>query len=144
MLGNDRDGARIYALSRLTVAFIWLYHGLVPKLLAADPDEAALLRAAGLAPQHVTTLIHAIGLAEIVFGVALLAAWRARWLFGITILLMIAALALVAVGSPGYLTRAFNPVTLNIATIALSVIGLLSGKRMRDATRTPGPFGDKV
>jgi hypothetical protein len=39
----SRDRALIYLLSRGTVAFIWFYHGLVPKLLYHDKIELDLL-----------------------------------------------------------------------------------------------------
>jgi peptidoglycan biosynthesis protein MviN/MurJ (putative lipid II flippase) len=38
---------------------------------------------------------------------------------------MLAALAGVALNSPGYLVAAFNPVTLNLSMIALSIIALV-------------------
>jgi len=125
----------IYAISRVVVAFIWIYHGLVPKLLSANPDEAAMSRAAGIGPEHLRAVLQAVGLAEMVFGLALLAAWRAGSLFVVTSLLMIAGLMIVAIKSPAYLTAAFNPVTLNVAMIALSAIGLLSGRNLPSAAR---------
>jgi hypothetical protein len=39
---------------------------------------------------------------------------------------MVIALLGVAITSPAYLTGAFNPVSLNAATFALSVIGAVS------------------
>lgn len=115
----------IYGISRTIVAFVWIYHGLIPKLLFAHHDESAMMLAAGIAPEHVATALPILGFAEIIFGLALLAAWNARILFVLTILLMIAALLSVALQAPEYLVAAFNPVTLNTAMIALSVIGLL-------------------
>jgi uncharacterized membrane protein YphA (DoxX/SURF4 family) len=125
----------IYAISRIIVAFVWIYHGLVPKLLFEHHDEATMLLAGGLAPEHLTTVLRVIGLAEIAFGFALLAAWRARILLVLTIGIMIVAFAAVAVHTPEYLVAAFNPVTLNIAMIALSFIALLSGRDLPSAAR---------
>jgi DoxX-like family len=125
----------IYGISRLVVAFVWIYHGLVPKLLFADRDEATMLLAGGLAPEHLTTAFRVIGLAEIAFGLVLLAAWRAGILFVLTIVLMIVALVAVALRTPDYLAAAFNPVTLNIAMITLSSIGLLSARDLPSAAR---------
>jgi uncharacterized membrane protein YphA (DoxX/SURF4 family) len=125
----------IYGISRVIVAFIWIYHGLVPKLLTADPGEARMLQAAGVPQEHVAAVLQAAGLAEVAFGLALLVAWRARSLFSVTALLMIAALVAVGVNSPEYLAAAFNPVTLNVSMIALSAIGLVSGKDLPSASR---------
>jgi uncharacterized membrane protein YphA (DoxX/SURF4 family) len=126
----------IYAVTRLVIAFVWIYHGLVPKLLSANPDEAAMLRAAGIGSEHIRVVLQAVGLAEMAFGLALLAAWRARSLFIVTCLLMVSGLVIVAMQSPEYLTAAFNPVTLNVTMIALSAIGLLSGRDLPSASRS--------
>jgi hypothetical protein len=48
---------------------------------------------------------------------------------------MAGALLSVALQSPSYLFAAFNPVTLNVAMIAFSVIGYLSTNNLTSATR---------
>jgi MFS family permease len=110
---------------------VWIWHGLVPKLLSQAIDERRMLAEAGL-PMAVLPWF---GWAEIVLGIAMLAGWRWRWLFGVNIVLMVAALVGVAVRSPEYLTAAFNPVTLNICMIALAVVGWAVAKRMPTAAR---------
>jgi uncharacterized membrane protein YphA (DoxX/SURF4 family) len=125
----------IYGLSRAVVAFVWIYHGLVPKLLSANPDEAMMLQAAGVAPEHLGIVLKAIGFGEVAFGLALITTRWARFIFVVTALLMIVALTTVALSSPAYLTAAFNPVTLNIAIIALSAVGVLSGRDLPSASR---------
>lgn len=127
--------AAIYGISRIMVAFIWIYHGLVPKLLFAHHDEFAMLLAGGVPAAQVSTAMTVLGLAEIAAGLAMLVAWRTRFLFVATIVLMIVALVSVAVQTPAYLVAAFNPVTLNLAMIALSTIGLLSGRDIPSAAR---------
>jgi hypothetical protein len=42
-----RRFALVYLVARSTIAFIWLYHGLVPKLLYHDPIELDLLSRIG-------------------------------------------------------------------------------------------------
>jgi DoxX-like family len=125
----------VYGISRATVAFIWIYQGLVPKLLTANSDETMMLRSAGIAGEHAGAVIKAIGLAEMAFGIALLTTRRARPMFAVTILVMIIALISVALRSPAYLAGAFNPVTLNVAMIALSVIGMFSEGDLPSAGR---------
>jgi uncharacterized membrane protein YphA (DoxX/SURF4 family) len=125
----------IHAISRISVALIWIYHGLVPKLLFRNRDEATILLAGGLAPEYLTTAFWVIGLAEIALGLALLVAWNARILLILTVVLMIAALISVAAQTPAYIVGAFNPVTLNFGVIALSIIGLLSSRDLPSAGR---------
>jgi len=125
----------IYAICRLTVAFIWIYQGLVPKLLFRNPDEGAMLAAAGWSAESILVGVRWAGIAEVAFGVLMLVAWRVRPLFAVTVALMLVALAFVGFESPRFLGAAFNPVTLNLPMISLSVIGLLCGKDLPSASR---------
>jgi uncharacterized membrane protein YphA (DoxX/SURF4 family) len=125
----------IYGISRIAVALVWIYHGLIPKLLFAHPDESALLLAGGISSDHLTTARTLLGIGEIAFGLVLLLFWNARFLFIATIALMIVALLAVAAQAPEYLVAAFNPLTLNIAVVALSAIGLLAARGLPSARR---------
>src|SRR5215210_2140700 len=97
----------IHAVARCAIAFIFLYHGLVPKLLAQHADELAMLADAGLPPRPAGVALALLGAGEIAFAVALVVAWRARWLFGVTIALMVAATLGVAITSTRFLVAAF-------------------------------------
>ena len=54
-------------------AFVWIYHGLVRKILAPDAGELELLANAGGFLDHPRLMITVIGIAEIAFGVAVVA-----------------------------------------------------------------------
>jgi uncharacterized membrane protein YphA (DoxX/SURF4 family) len=125
----------IYTISRLIIVFVWLYHGLIPKLIFQHLDETAMLMDAGVKSSNVQSILSLVGWVEIAFGLLFLIAWRARSLFIVNILFMLCALILVAFNSPRYLVAAFNPVTLNTTMIALSLIGYMSGKDMPSAKR---------
>ena len=115
----------------MAIASVWIWHGLVPKVLFHAIDERRMLAEAGLP----MAMLPRFGWAEIMFGIAMLAAWRWRWVFVVNIVLMIAALVGVAVRSPEYVTAAFNPVTLNVCMIALAVVGWAVAKRVPTAAR---------
>jgi hypothetical protein len=123
--------ASIHALARLGIAFIWLWQGLIPKLLFPSYDDLAMTGAAGLP----IAFLPFIGIFELVLAAATLALWRWRKFFLFNALAMIAALVIVAVNSPSYLVAAFNPVTLNGAMILLSFIGYLSAADLPTASR---------
>jgi len=123
--------ALIHALARLGIAFTWLWHGLVPKLLFPSLDEKAMLSAAGVS----LTLLPAIGVVELILAVATLCLWRWRPFFLLNSLLMIGALGGVGLTSPSYLIAAFNPVTLNLGMIMLSAIGYFSSAELPSASR---------
>ena len=112
----------IHATDRIAIAAVWIWHGLVPKLVYRDWDEQAMLAQAGVALR----LLPWIGGLEILIGLFMLCAWRWRATFAANIVLMAVATATVAVNSPQYLRAAFNPVSLNLSVAALSIVGLLA------------------
>jgi hypothetical protein len=73
------------------------------------------------------------GWSEVCFALMLGIFWRSRWPLWLTIVAMLAATVGVSISSPSYLSAAFNPVTLNLAVIALSVVGLLMRKNLPSA-----------
>ncbi len=123
---NSRALAAIHAAARCAIAGIWLWHGLVPKLLTMQADEQIMMGQSGVPAAAVPLAVRAAGVAEIAIAAAMLASWRHRRAFVWNALAMSAALLAVAVRSPRYLRAAFNPVTLNGAMIALSAAGYLA------------------
>lgn len=116
----------VHAVARLSLAVLWVYQGLVPKLLVGHPQELALLRGLGLSPATAATALTAIGAAEVLFGVVLLALWHRRWplaLSGVGV----AGLTLGAVATaPAVATGPFNPVATGLGMVALAVVGYVA------------------
>ncbi len=123
--------AAIHATARVAIAAVWVWHGLVPKLLLQNADERTMLLQAGLPLWAMAW----IGGGEIAFGVLVLAAWRWRGVFALNAAMMLAALAAVCVRSPEYVGAAFNPVTLNLLMVAMSVVGWIAWARTPTASR---------
>lgn len=121
----------IHALARLSIAFVWLYHGLIPKLLFHHADEIRMLNEAGLS----ASVVDIVGWVEVALGLLTILTWRHRWAFILTAGLMVLATAGVVINSPAYLIAAFNPVTLNLQMIILAVIGYLSSQDLPSASR---------
>jgi hypothetical protein len=119
----------VHAIARVSVAAVWFWHGLVPKLLFRQIDERQMLQNAGLATQ----LLPWVGVAEILFALFIVWRWRSRSTLLFSALLMILATLGVALKSPHYLTAAFNPVTLNGCMIALAIIGFLASAQLPTA-----------
>ena len=124
-----------YALSRVALAFVWIYQGLVPKLLFHNPGELRMLSDAGIPLSQLSATLSAVGAAEVCFGVLLLVLWRQRWPLWLTIAMMVASLSAVASFSSMFLTAAFNPVSLNLTVATLAAIGLIVGKHVPTASR---------
>jgi hypothetical protein len=131
----SRERALIYGLSRLTLAFIWLYHGAVPKLLYHNPDELRMLIDAGVPHAQLLNWVSLFGWLEVGFAGVLITFWKARWPLWATIAAMVAATLAVSINSPAYLTAAFNPLTLNLVVAALAGIGLLIAGKLPTARR---------
>ena len=119
----------VHATARLSIAAIWIWHGLVPKLIYRNADEQTMLAQAGVPDK----LLPWIGGVEILMGLFVLLAWRWKPVLAVNIALMAAAFVGVAINSPQYLQAAFNPVTLNLALIALSIIGWIAARSLPSA-----------
>lgn len=112
----------VHLVARIGLAFIFAYHGLVPKLLGPHPDELTVLTAGGVSEANAATLVMVTGVAEILFALVLLAFWNHRWPLILSIAAMFLALISVTVNAPHQLSAAFNPVSLNLAVVCLAVI----------------------
>jgi uncharacterized membrane protein YphA (DoxX/SURF4 family) len=115
----------VHAVARIALSVIFLYQGIVPKLLFRHPSELGMLTNAGLPIENAHHVLVALGAAEVVLGVALLFTWRRRWPLIFILLLMPVTLVAVAATSPGVLVGAFNPVTTNLAVVALAAVAWL-------------------
>lgn len=124
-----------HASARVALAVVWLYQGIVPKLLFPSLDELAMLRAAGFSDAAARAVRTGMGWAEIALGLTLLLAWRSRWPVWLTLVLMPLAAIGVAITSPRFLAMAFNPIALNASVFALAVIALLESVDLPAARR---------
>lgn len=65
-----------YTISRTAVAFVWLYHGLFPKLLDLAQGELAMNMALGFTKEQAITIAYVADVAEVVFGLLLIVLCR--------------------------------------------------------------------
>jgi hypothetical protein len=117
---------RIRRLCSFTVAGIWLYQGLVPKLLGPHRDELAMSSAFGIPPTFQASISYAAGVAEVLLGICVLLLPRRAWPQLISAVATAVLLVFVAIYTPPYLFGAFNPVVMNVASIALSIVAMLA------------------
>ena len=120
---------RFFTTYGLTIffAFIWIYHGLIPKIIGRHPEERRML--AGALPfddSQIVAILITIGIAEMLFGVLWLVYKKNKQLFALQLvvfpLLTIAAL----IAAPVAAIHPFNPVTFNLSLFVLSLIGYFS------------------
>jgi hypothetical protein len=113
----------VLLLSRLALAFSWIYQGAVPKLVCRNSGEIELLGHVIPVYQWACVAVGWMGGAEILFGIFLLVS-RQAWLFLVNISVLLALLVYVLLFEPSLFTEPFNPLTLNVSLIMLSLIAV--------------------
>ncbi len=111
----------VLLLCRASISFSWVYQGVVPKIVCRSRGEIDLLGHILPDYQWACQAVFWMGVAEILFGLFLLVT-RWHWVFWLNIAALIGLLLFVALFEPAMFTLPFNPLTLNVALIALSVI----------------------
>lgn len=124
-----------HAAARIGLASVFLWHGLVPKLIARHPDELRLIEGSGVPAELATTLLTAAGILEIAFAAALILLWSARWMYLTTAILLVLLLIPALAADRSLVTDPFSPVTLTIALLSLCGVGWVACKDLPSARR---------
>ena len=111
---------RINWIARGGLAFMFAYHGLVPKLLWLSQGERAMIQAHGI--EQVQLFATLAGVGEIALAIWILLWPRSVWPLVVAATALAGLLVDVAVFSPSILRVAFNPVSLNVAGLALCAV----------------------
>lgn len=122
---------RFFSHVFLTAFFIftWLYHGIVPKLIAMHPNEISMITNVlplTTAQGEVITLI--AGVMEILFAVIWMVYRDKGKLFYIQTIIFPILMIGAIVSDFDSIFQPFNPLTFNLALFVLSVIGVLISK----------------
>jgi hypothetical protein len=125
----------VHCVARVSLALIFAYQGLVPKLLGPHPDEIAMIRDAGIAAANTRFVVASLGVAELLFAASFLVFWYRRWPAFVCLGLMVLATIDVAVNSPRFLGAAFNPLSLNLAIACLATIDSMVVRGLPSANR---------
>ncbi len=120
----------VLLLCRAALAFSWVYQGAVPKIACQSRGEIELLGHIIPLYQWVCEAVFWMGIAEILFGLLLFVASRA-WVFWLNIIVLSGLLLFVALFEPAMFALPFNPLTLNVSLIALSLVALLELKKLK-------------
>lgn len=125
--------ALVHAVARLGLAVVWVYQGLVPKLLGPHPVERSL--SAALLPAGVPTdpVLVALGAAEVAFGLAVAAAWHRRWVFQISAVCTVVLVGGGVLARPAVVGHPLSPVPLGAAMLGLAAVGYVAGADLPSA-----------
>jgi len=108
----------------LTLAILWIYQGLVPKILFHAVDEQRLWELQGIGEIRMLFLIQISGYIEIIFGILFIIFKQSKLLHYLNILGMIGLSLLIVLTDLSYFQQAFNPFVMNVAMAMLSLIAL--------------------
>lgn len=116
-------------LARFTVAFIFIYHGLVPKIIAVDAYEVYMSQQLSLFIRPVVYIAQRditlfAGICELMLGLLILLLPKRKLPLWLAFIGLVSLLIVVVFLTPELLTGAFNPVTTNIAAMVLVWIAL--------------------
>lgn len=111
-------------LIQITLAVLWIYQGWIPKILFQSAAEIAIWQSMGFEQDLAKICVALSGLIEIMFGCTFLIWQRAIFIHQLNILGLSGLLLLIMLTNPLQLTTAFNPVVMNIAMIALSMLAI--------------------
>ena len=119
--------AHVSFISRVLLGFLFIYHGLVPKILWLSAVEVHLVSTSDLGvPAKIVSPLAGIG--EIVLGCAIIFLNKSNTPVYIAATILLLLLLFVAVASPMYLIGAFNPVTTNILGLGFCYLILFIDK----------------
>lgn len=113
------------------LALLWIYQGLIPKLLFLSTDEIMIWQSLGLPLDMAKVAGYLGGVIEILFGVLFLIHPH-QFLHYLNILGMIGLLFLMLIVLPHTIIASFNPVVMNVAMASLSVVALLLLRQSTD------------
>ena len=126
---------QIRQICRYTVGGLWLYQGLVPKLLGPHADELAMTAAFGIPRSLQSAVSTAAGIAEIALAVCIWMIPGKVWPQLVSAVATFGLLVFVVLFAPRFLIGAFNPVVMNVSSVALSMISIIA---IRSGTESNG------
>lgn len=116
---------KINLISRYGLAFVFFYHGLVPKILWLSPIEIQLVMAHNINVS--APIISTVGgIFEIFLAGTITFFTKSLIPIYITAILLISLLIDVVFVMPELLIAAFNPVSINVGTLVLCYVIYLS------------------
>lgn len=124
-----------HTVTRLGLAFVFVYHGLVPKLLGPHPTERELTASLLPAGLPVEASIFALGAFEVVFGLVLLGLWHRQVIFVVAGLLAIPLTVGGTIADPSLIAHPLSPLSIGGATMALAAVGYVTTPGLPSARR---------
>ena len=121
---------RVRIVSRTALGLVWLYEGIVPKLLFPRAEQTELVRNSGLSFGAPDLTLQVMGVAQAFVGLWLLSGIAERLAAAFATAWMCVLIVLVAWGIPAMLTDPFGALAKDLCLIACAyTVWVLSPKR---------------
>ena len=137
--GAALDRSVVHWIGRATLGFIWLYHGIVPKLFA-PAGEIDLATRTGVPASIAPALVLAVAAFEIALGLGILLVSDSRPLLLLSSALAIGLAVVTSARMAEFVVAPFQPITLGVAMVGLAAIALRADRdlpRAQDCLRKP-------
>jgi uncharacterized membrane protein YphA (DoxX/SURF4 family) len=109
---------QVRIICRIALGLVWLYEGLVPKLLFVRPDQIDLVKRSGLYFGTPELFLQLLGAAQVVCGLWLLAGIAERLAVFIATSGMFILIVLVARANPAMLTDPYGALIKDLCLVA--------------------------
>lgn len=113
-------------LLRLSIAFVWIFTGIVSAFVFPVEQSYALLARVGIEGIWAPVMLYGAALTDFALGVATLAAWRLHWIAAIQIAVMALYTLIITFTQPEQWIHPFGPISKNVplivATLAMVVL----------------------
>jgi uncharacterized membrane protein YphA (DoxX/SURF4 family) len=124
----------IKVVSRTALGLVWLYEGLVPKILFLRADEIGIVQASQLLWRTPQLTLQILGIAQILVGLWLIIGFAERAAVFIATSWMLILIVLVASGNPSMLSDPYGALVKDLCLIACAITVWLLAPR-------PSPIG---
>ncbi|WP_419873552.1 DoxX-like family protein [Candidatus Pristimantibacillus sp. PTI5] len=129
------ERALIHYLSVILIMLLWLYEGLVPKLLFPEAGELYLMRKLSWFEGSELRLIQLIGILEMGLGGITVVWHRKKGIYIVQAMLLFLLTAPIVLFAPELLAAPFNPITLALPMFGLCLAAYWSSRYLPQAGR---------
>lgn len=109
--------------ARVSLGMVWLYEGLVPKILflRSHPEQISLVRHSHLFYSTPEITLFLLGVAQTIAGLILIIGWAERAAVAVATVAMFVMIALVGWGMPAMLTDPFGALIKDVCLTACAL-----------------------
>ena len=116
--------------ARVALGLVWLYEGLVPKILFLRADEIGLVQKSGLVWRSAQWTLLGLGIAQMLVGLWLIIGWTERLAVAVATFWMAVLIVLVAAGNGFFVNPADGEHNLRLAFSCASLNDIEQGMRI--------------